>query len=623
MNKYDKRHNLNLAKYERQLKALFDAAASDAANLASLIGKLGETPFAWKDYPLALIQMERIIKQLNRDITVSIVNGIRSEWTLANSKNNELCNVVFGSLANSLPERAARRYYSTNEQARDAFIARKEQGLGLSDRVWRYTGQFKNEIELALDTGIRSGRSADELSRDVREYLQHPDKLFRRVRDEHGQLHLSKAAAAYHPGAGVYRSSYMNARRLTSTETNIAYRTSDYLRWQQMDFVVGIEIRMSNNHPIEDICDELAGRYPKDFKFTGWHPFCRCHVVPVLKTEEEMDKDTQRILDGEEPLPGSVNGVTGVPPAFTEWTTNNSERIEAAEARGTLPYFIKDNIKYVNPKWMSRKAVATVSKFPTKYVPSDVSSLNNKDSFGNIMSDEYIGQRIVDKGKDYIISKRFAGLKTHDEVASTLSEYLGKRLGHDVDIIASPEFIDLKTAKAYATEIERLSRQYQLRQGRLMSIRLGYHTPDPNEYGMVHYNPKESEKKTLYLNKAFDIKYSDKAIKSSRCDDKYLERATATHEFGHLLYQFRDIVPGQDILFESKVQEVYDNYRKEVNSLIRKRDMDKLAELYLGNYADTGIGEFLAEAFQEYKNCRHPSKYATEIGNLIDRWFKR
>lgn len=343
MNKYDKRHNLNLAKYERQLKVLFDAAASDAANLAPLIGKLGETPFAWKDYPLALIQMERIIKQLNRDITVSIVNGIRSEWTLANSKNNELCNVVFGSLANSLPERAARRYYSTNEQARDAFIARKEQGLGLSDRVWRYTGQFKNEIELALDTGIRSGRSADELSRDVREYLQHPDKLFRRVRDEHGQLQLSKAAAAYHPGAGVYRSSYMNARRLTATETNIAYRTSDYLRWQQMDFVVGIEIRMSNNHPVEDICDELAGRYPKDFKFTGWHPFCRCHAVAVLKTEEEMKNDTQRILDGEEPLTGSVNEVKDFPLGFKGWIKDNKVRISAAEERGTLPYFIRDN----------------------------------------------------------------------------------------------------------------------------------------------------------------------------------------------------------------------------------------------------------------------------------------
>ena len=50
----------------------------------------------------------------------------------------------------------------------------------------------------------------------------------------------------YHPGQGVYRSSYKNARRLAVTETNMAYRTSDYLRWQQMEFVVGIRVVMSD-----------------------------------------------------------------------------------------------------------------------------------------------------------------------------------------------------------------------------------------------------------------------------------------------------------------------------------------------------------------------------------------
>lgn len=107
----------------------------------------------------------------------------------------------------------------------------------------------------------------------------------------------------------------------SATETNIAYRTSDHLRWQQMDFVVGIEIKLSNNHTVNgmlltDICDTLKGRYPKDFKFVGWHPHCRCHVVTVLKTEKEMMRDTQRILNGEQPLKGSVNTIKSVPSAF-------------------------------------------------------------------------------------------------------------------------------------------------------------------------------------------------------------------------------------------------------------------------------------------------------------------
>ena len=150
----------------------------------------------------------------------------------------------------------------------------------------------------------------------------------------------------------------MNARRLAVTETNMAYRTSDHTRWQQMDFVVGIEIRLSNNHtckgpdgkphPFHDICDELAGRYPKDFKFTGWHPHCRCLAVSILKTPIEIAEDTRKILNGEAPDTPSVNEVRDVPPAFRDWVANNADRLEAAAQRGTTPYFIRDNELRVN-----------------------------------------------------------------------------------------------------------------------------------------------------------------------------------------------------------------------------------------------------------------------------------
>ncbi len=100
------------------------------------------------------------------------------------------------------------------------------------------------------DVGIRNGMAAVDRTQELKQWLVHPDKLFCRVRDENGLLQLSEKAKAFHPGRGVYRSSYMNARRLAATETNIAYRTADHLRWQQMDFVVGIEICLSNNHTI-------------------------------------------------------------------------------------------------------------------------------------------------------------------------------------------------------------------------------------------------------------------------------------------------------------------------------------------------------------------------------------
>ena len=347
-NKYDLRHWNNLKKYGRQLDAIYREAIREAVAISGTIGGIDtDRIFSFNDYPETRKRVDKLFEDMQADIETVVLDGIDAEWTLANNKNSELANWVFGDAVGKLTQAQYRRYFSTNDSARRAFAARRVDGLNLSQRVWNLTDQFKNELELGLDVGIRNGRSADDLSRDIRQYLKRPDMLFRRVKDERGNLQLSKRAAAYHPGRGVYRSSYKNARRLAATETNIAYRTADHLRWQQMDFVVGIEIRTSpTNHPVTDICDDLKGKYPKDFKFTGWHPHCRCIALSILKTEEEMDADTERILNGEPPSDpnSSVNAVTDVPKEFKDWVEDNKER---AERSFSVPYFLKDNQQYL------------------------------------------------------------------------------------------------------------------------------------------------------------------------------------------------------------------------------------------------------------------------------------
>lgn len=356
MNEYDKQHLRNIARIERMVESLFQAAATDAANLSTLIGELEEKAFSWNDYPLAFAKINEITTRLKSEIEVAIVNSVKSEWSLANDKNDALVRRVFGKGADSLTPAQQRIYLARNADALEAFIARKTAGLNLSDRVWRYTNAFRSEIEMGLDIGIRSGLPASQMARELKKYLQHPDKLFRRVRDKHGMLKLSKAAAAFHPGRGVYRSSYMNARRLAATETNIAYRTADYERRQSQPMVVGIEVHLSGNHTclgrdgkmheLTDICDDLAGKYPKDFKFTGWHPLCRCFATEILKTDKELAEDRRRIMRGEEPLPSSdsVNTVRDVPEAFKSWIENNRER---AKGWASMPMFIRDNPQYV------------------------------------------------------------------------------------------------------------------------------------------------------------------------------------------------------------------------------------------------------------------------------------
>lgn len=348
-NKYDIQHRNNLRNYSQQVEEIYEAAAVEAAAIGITITNFNpDRPFSFADYPITKNRIDNLLKKVKKKIEAVIINGIKAEWELSNIKNDEIVKANIGRIWKGKRGaqhivRNSKRYFQNNENACEAFITRKELGLKLSDRVWRYTYQFKGEIEMGLDLGLREGKSAEEMGRDLRQYLQQPEQLYRRVRDEHGQLHLSKRAAAYHPGIGVYRSSRMNALRLTRTEPNIAYRTADFTRWQQLDFVVGIEIITSNNHPCHDICDELQGRYPKDFKFTGWHPQCMCHAVAILKTIEEMEADNERILKGEQPVSESRNTVRNVPGQYKQWIAENQER---AKGWSSLPYFIRDNPQY-------------------------------------------------------------------------------------------------------------------------------------------------------------------------------------------------------------------------------------------------------------------------------------
>lgn len=342
---YDKKHLRNLLRRAQSLADIFGLTANKAAKIGEATGYCDPNgEFMFDKFPSVKERVEELFRGLHDSLLLTITEGNREEWLLSAAKNDAMVDSLFGHVA-QYGERA-KEWKQSNLKALEAFQNRKERGMDLSERVWNLTNQFKGELELALELGLGDGKSAAALSRDVREYLNEPHKLFRRVRNEKGQLRLSKSAAAYHPGQGVYRSSYKNALRLTATENNMAYRSADHERWQQLDFVIGIEIMLSNNHPCEDICDELAGVYPKTFKFTGWHPFCRCIAVPKLADEDEFIARQQAMIDGKDVPEGGYSGeITEMPEAFNNWVQNNAERIESAT---NVPYFIRDNRVQVN-----------------------------------------------------------------------------------------------------------------------------------------------------------------------------------------------------------------------------------------------------------------------------------
>lgn len=332
-------HYNRLERYSKRVKSIYDQALKEFLHIAETLNIDTDKLFSFAQYPKAKKRVADLITKIVGEVSSTIRYGILMEWEAANKQNDALVNRIFHIRNNKDGSKYA-RYKSRNNEALKQFETRKVGGLGLSDRIWQNTQQFKQELEMALDVGIGDGKSAASLSRDVRKYLNDPDKLFRRVRDKHGQLQLSKAAEAYHPGQGKYRSSYKNAMRLTRTETNMAYRSSDHERWKEMDFIVGFEVNLSNANKHCPLCEELAGRYPKDFKFVGWHPHCMCYVTSIMATDKEMYAIEDSILNDETVNVNSVNEVKDLPDKFKNWVENNKEKINNAKS---LPYFIRDN----------------------------------------------------------------------------------------------------------------------------------------------------------------------------------------------------------------------------------------------------------------------------------------
>lgn len=261
------------------------------------------------------------------------------------------------------------------ESTAKAFInsrMKRDGGLNLSDRVWNYTQQTKAEFELAmsqaLENGIKQGILAESLGRQIRQYLNNPDMMYRRyhlkksmadgtkrdvvewrrrVIDEQGKVRFVKEYLA-HVGTGVYRSARQNALRLTITETNMAYNYANCERWSSEPYVLGIRIRTSANHPEKDICDELAGDYPKDFMWRGWHPRCRCSMSSILidRNSEEW-KYLRSLPEKKYRAYKSPNLVPNVPEKFSKWCERNADKLNLARENGKLPYFVRDNQKVV------------------------------------------------------------------------------------------------------------------------------------------------------------------------------------------------------------------------------------------------------------------------------------
>ncbi|MBQ6070001.1 MAG: hypothetical protein IJK84_10910 [Bacteroidales bacterium] len=384
----------------KEVSQLYDDAIMEIAQAMKGLEIDESQPFNFDDYGLQ-DKVDEIMDRLEASITNKVRDGVVAAYGMSYANREALIKYAVGE---HVSDKIMKRFLPKlrAEQAANVFMKNVPTPSG---KLWN--GETLALMTSAVEDAIKQGMSASKMATQIKKYLLDPDDWHRRFRykvgeDEEGnpvygrkwkKREWDETTKRYywvdhkpgepHPGhvggSGAYRSSYKNALRYARTTTNIAYRTADYDQYQELPFVIGIEIKLSNNHPAPDICDDLAGVYPKDFKWTGWHPNCRCYQVPVLAKMKDVAKMVDAILDDEDPEGVECEGtVTELPDNFTAWAVKNKDRMEEAAGHGTLPYFIQDNEQLVS-RTLARKGV------PDKDVHSIFTSATNTKEYRQII----------------------------------------------------------------------------------------------------------------------------------------------------------------------------------------------------------------------------------------------
>ena len=287
--------------------------------------------------------VDRELLNLESMLYANISAFQKDGWERAERKNDDFISLFIKGMSISSATKDGMFTHSLS-----AFEALKNDidanGFKLSDRVWNITQQTKSQLEFYLDSGVVAGRNSNGISSDIRQILQNPQKRFRRIRNEKGELVLSQPMKDYHPGQGVYRSAYKNALRTSATTTNTAYRSADYERWSKQDFILGIEIqRSANNRGPCKICDAMIGKYPKTFKFTGFHPFCICFATPITMEPEDF---ADFLLNDTVP---KDQVITDIPQGAKDFVIENKDGLQSA-------FWYKDN--FTNDGGLQREIVS-------------------------------------------------------------------------------------------------------------------------------------------------------------------------------------------------------------------------------------------------------------------------
>lgn len=257
---------------DRELAAILLDAAKDGEARVLALGRRQGIGAA-----VGAAQYARVVAELRRTQTVlwpringALVSGLQQAAKAAADAENEVNRLLIGKKMGPTYKALEAAKQAQARATVNAFIARGENGISLSDQVYNTKALASGQIDREIGRGILLGEDWRSLANRVRRYIQ-PSV----------------------PGGVSYA-----AKRLGRTELNNAFHRVQIDQRSGEPWVTGFRWHLSDSHPKPDECNTNAqnvhyrggdaGVYRVEDVPGKPHPNCLCYLTSEVVDSEEF-----------------------------------------------------------------------------------------------------------------------------------------------------------------------------------------------------------------------------------------------------------------------------------------------------------------------------------------------
>lgn len=250
------------------IEDLRDAAAEGQRRINKLESKYGiGAKVERAQLQLVKRELHAVQQQLWRQVGKRVRGGGSRVAQAAQIALEQIERVLFRALGETVPEELVRAQTAYAEATVQTYMARGQNGISLSERVYKSRQLSMGLVDRAINREILLGRNWQQLAKAVRPMIDPAVK------------------------GGV---SYA-AKRLARTELNNAFHTTQKALAIENPWVESQTWNLSRSHRHTDKCDELARGHTKGLKEGQYevgsvpskpHPQCLCYLTENTVSED-------------------------------------------------------------------------------------------------------------------------------------------------------------------------------------------------------------------------------------------------------------------------------------------------------------------------------------------------